>query len=117
MEEIGKVLANKRKDMRYTLKEVSEHLKIREQYLEYIEKAELDKIPGRVYVKGYIRQYAKLLNLKELDALENLQFGNDSNTIKDERSKNISLNFMPNKIIFFASILTIFFIYLFYSRI
>lgn len=117
MEEIGKVLAKKRKEMRYTLKEVSRHLKIREQYLTYIEKGELDKIPGKVYVKGYIREYAKLLKFEDRDLLKNFVLRNDSSSTTEEKVKNISLNLMPSKIILFTSILTIFFIYLFYSKI
>jgi len=117
MEEIGKALALKRKELHYTLQEVSSYLKIKEGYLHYIEKGELDKIPGKVYVKGYIKEYAKLLKLTDLDIITNLNFNYKSKQdVYTEFSKHVSHSVaVPSRIILVISILAIFCIYILYS--
>lgn len=59
--EIGYVLKEFREKRGIELSEVSRILKIRRQYLSNIENGEWHKIPGKVYLKGYIIQYSKFL--------------------------------------------------------
>jgi cytoskeletal protein RodZ len=117
MEEIGKALKAKRKELRYTLEAVSTCLKIREKYLECIENGDLDKIPGKAYAKGYIKEYAKFLKLTDYKNFEILEPKAVHEIIHDEKVKNIRLNIAPSKAIIFTGALTVVCLYLFYSRI
>ena len=46
-----------------SLADVSEITKIRSKYLEAIERGEFAAIPGEVYLKGFIRNYADCVGL------------------------------------------------------
>lgn len=56
-------LKKRREELGQSLEEIVEILKIRYEYLKAIEDGEFEKLPPEVYAKGYIRQYAKLLNV------------------------------------------------------
>lgn len=60
---IGAVMRETREEMGLTLEAVSENINIRVQQLEAIENAEFDKLPGMTYAIGFIRSYAKVLDL------------------------------------------------------
>jgi len=60
---VGKILQSEREAQRRTLKEVSDTLNIREVYLSAVENEEFNRIPGEVFVKGFIRNYANFLGL------------------------------------------------------
>lgn len=69
MEEIGARLRAAREAKGLSLEEVQQALKIRLRYLEAIEAGELGEIPGLVYARGFIRTYARFL---EIDITEEL---------------------------------------------
>lgn len=52
-----------------SLEDVSENTKIKTIFLEYIEKGEYDKLPSVSYAQGFVRNYAKFLNLSEKEIL------------------------------------------------
>ena len=116
MEEVGKVLASKRIELQYSIVEVSQLLKIREKYLICIENGDLDKIPGEVYLKGYIKEYAKFLEINNFEQFEILAPKKTPQIIADDREKNTN-NIAPNMMIVISSILAIFFLYFCYTRI
>lgn len=60
---VGEILRKRREELGLDLKEVSRITKIRYDYLKAIEGDAFEKLPVDVYVKGYIRQYAKILNI------------------------------------------------------
>jgi cytoskeletal protein RodZ len=60
---IGIALRNKRKELSYTLEHVSEITRINLTSLRNIEEGNLDNLSGLVFVKGFIRNYAKLLGI------------------------------------------------------
>jgi cytoskeletal protein RodZ len=60
---VGEVLKERREELGQDLREIANDLKIRYDYLKAIEDGDLGKIPAEVYVKGYIREYAKILRL------------------------------------------------------
>lgn len=51
------------------IKEVSKELKISEFYLRAIESDDFAKLPGDVYARGYIKEYARFLGIDAEDAL------------------------------------------------
>ena len=63
MSSIGRVLQQGREQQGRTLKEVSDAVNIKEDYLDALEKEDFDVIPGAVFVKGFIRTYAEYLGL------------------------------------------------------
>ena len=60
---VGGILKKKREELGQDLHEISRTLKIRYDYLKAIEDEEFGKLPEEVYVKGYIREYSKILNI------------------------------------------------------
>ena len=59
----GDTLADARRELGVTLRDVSDALNIPIDLLEAIEANNFDKLPGRVFARGYVRAYAKLLEL------------------------------------------------------
>lgn len=66
--EIGNTLKAARESRGATLEAAEESTKIRRKYLEALEAENFAQLPGRVYIKGFIRNYAKFLGLNP-DAL------------------------------------------------
>lgn len=63
MNEIGVLLREAREARGMSLADVSEVTKIRSKYLDAIERGEFTMIPGEVYLKGFIRNYADCVGL------------------------------------------------------
>ncbi|HPQ03504.1 MAG TPA: helix-turn-helix domain-containing protein, partial [Bacillota bacterium] len=63
MNEIGVLLREAREASGMSLEEVSEATKIRSKYLEAIEQGDFAVIPGEVYLKGFMRNYADCVGL------------------------------------------------------
>ena len=59
----GVVLARARNSQGLSLAEVAEHLKITESYVRAIEESAFDTLPQAAFVRGYIRNYAKMVGL------------------------------------------------------
>ncbi len=70
---VGKHLQSHRKNKNLTLKNVSQHTKIGPTNLEFLEKDQLDKLPDRAYVIGYVKSYSKVLGINEKESLELLE--------------------------------------------
>lgn len=78
---LGEKLKKMRADLRMSLVEVSRATRIQVKYLEYLETGAYDKLPADVYVRGFLRSYARHLNIDE-QAIVNLY----------ERERNIQRN-------------------------
>ena len=64
MRELGIFLRQAREDKGMTIAEASDRTKIRQAYLEAIEAGNLDELPeDPVYVRGFVRIYAKVLGI------------------------------------------------------
>ena len=73
---IGKKIAERRKSLRKKFPGVSKKLNINIEYLKYIEEGKVDKIPDHVPAKGFVKTYARMLNIdieNELNITRNLQ--------------------------------------------
>ena len=69
---VGEILASARKKKRLRYKKLSSELNIDEIYLIALEEGNFDLIPGgEAYVKGFIRSYAKKLDLNPDDVIDN----------------------------------------------
>lgn len=62
---LGEKLKKLRGDFRMSLGEVSKATRIQVKYLEYLESGAYEKLPADVYVRGFLRSYARHLNIDE----------------------------------------------------
>ena len=65
---VGYTLRQERERQDLTVEDIEQGTSIRAPYIEAIEAGEYDKLPGAVYTKGFIKNYAKFLGL-DADAL------------------------------------------------
>jgi cytoskeleton protein RodZ len=73
MTSIGETLRRERVKRNLDLNRISNELKISSRLLEAIEAERFDKLPGGVFVKSFVLQYARLLELDEDDIASELQ--------------------------------------------
>lgn len=62
---VGDTLRRERLKRKLDLEEISRELKISTRFLQAIENDQFDKLPGGVFAKSFVRQYARLLGLDE----------------------------------------------------
>ena len=105
MAELGEELRRERVRRNLTFKDIEQVLHIKTTYLEAIEDGNYAVIPGRVYAKGFIRNYGNYLGLDgdrlvkvyqnqvgEVDTL-NIRWQNVVCRLKrDRKSDNVPLN-------------------------
>lgn len=70
--QVGRTLKQAREARRLRLSDISDQLRIRQDYLEAIEDGRLGHLPGPPYTAGFIRSYAKYLGVDPKALLENL---------------------------------------------
>ncbi|NOQ90217.1 MAG: DUF4115 domain-containing protein, partial [Gammaproteobacteria bacterium] len=68
--DFGSVLTEARKAKNLTLEDIYQHLKIPLHVLREIEANDLDALPSPAYTQGYIRAYAKFLEISEENVLQ-----------------------------------------------
>lgn len=62
---IGETLRRERLRRNLDLQQISDELKLSTRFLEAIENEQFDRLPGGVFTKSFVRQYARLLGLDE----------------------------------------------------
>ena len=73
MTPVGESLRRERLKRNLELEEISHDLKISTRFLQAIENDQYDKLPGGVFAKSFVRQYARLLGLNEEDLADQVQ--------------------------------------------
>ena len=73
MTPVGETLRRERLKRNLDFEQISRELKISTRFLEAIENEQYDKLPGGVFAKSFVRQYARLLGLDEDDLAGQLQ--------------------------------------------
>jgi cytoskeleton protein RodZ len=73
MTQVGETLRRERLKRNLDIEQISHELKISARFLEAIEKDQYDKLPGGVFAKSFVRQYARMLGLDEDDLTGQLQ--------------------------------------------
>ena len=73
MTSIGENLRRERLRRNLDLDSVSRELKISSRFLEAIEAEKFDKLPGGVFARSFVRQYARLLGMNEEEAAAAVQ--------------------------------------------
>ena len=126
MKDIGNFLRERREAKGISLTEVEKDLKIRKKYLQNLEEGNIDIIPGKTYLVGYLRNYGKYLGIDEENINQIIQTYNNlekrkvdlkkikeenSYTKKRDRSKFKKKSFyFPIKYIYLTSFVLIIFI-------
>lgn len=67
---IGAMLKRIREEKGHSLKVVSQQTKIHLALLEALEDNQLIRLPSKTYVKGFVKSYAKILNVPQNEAIE-----------------------------------------------
>lgn len=129
MKDIGNFLRERREARGISLIEAEKDSKIRKKYLQALEEGNLNLIPGKTYIIGYLRNYSKYLGIDEeninqiiqtYDNLEKKKTGLEE--IKKEniylKTKNRSMFekkrfFFPIKYVYLASFVLVIFVGLF----
>jgi len=73
----GEFLAARRNELRLTLEQVSQRLKLAPRQITAIETNDFASLPGMASVRGFIRSYAKLLELDPVPLLEMIPGGSN----------------------------------------
>ncbi|MBM3618159.1 MAG: helix-turn-helix domain-containing protein, partial [Alphaproteobacteria bacterium] len=61
--DVGQVLRDMRLHLKLDPRDIGQQLHIRAKYLTALEEGNLEELPGKVYARGYLRQYAEFLGL------------------------------------------------------
>lgn len=69
MKETSELLKNTRVSKNLSIEEISAQTKIQLNILKNIEDGNWDALPNKIYIKGFLRQYAKSLGLNEADVI------------------------------------------------
>src|SRR5215470_12350418 len=67
MTQVGETLRRERVKRNLDFEQISRELKISTRFLQAIENDQYEKLPGGVFAKSFVRQYARLLSLNEDD--------------------------------------------------
>ena len=87
---VGHYLKMAREEKNMSLKTMSQYTKINLDMLEYLESDELDKLPNKAYVAGYVKSYAKTLKLDVAVGLKFLEESYRDDPSIQKMSKKVS---------------------------
>ena len=68
--DFGSVLTQAREAQKYTVEEINRHLKIPVNLIMALEASEVDALPESIYTLGYLRNYAKFLEIPESSVVD-----------------------------------------------
>lgn len=91
---LGEKLTKFRNEARLSIADMAKATKIQAKYIEYLEKGQYEKLPADVYVRGYLRSYARYLNIDEsvLIRLYEQERNITSNIRPEAPKKNVFVN-------------------------
>jgi len=81
--QFGQVFKERRESLGLTLEHIEEETKIRKLYLDSIEKERFNILPPRVYATGFVKKYARYLNLDDevmVAMFVEMAYGNEEET-------------------------------------
>ena len=87
--DFGSVLAQAREAQNYTVEEINRHIKIPVNLIMAIEASEVNALPESIYTLGYLRNYAKFLEIPEssvVDLYNKVAINDQSAELKQNRS-------------------------------
>jgi cytoskeletal protein RodZ len=78
LDELGSLLREAREAKGLTLAEVQDEIRINKKYLEALENGQYETLPTQVHVKGYLRNYARFLNLDPTPLIDRYELNKES---------------------------------------
>lgn len=103
---IGKLLEERRLSKKLRYDEIAEIIKINPEYLEALETANYSKFPSEVYVKGFLRNYARFLGIEPDHALalyrreQEISLTNPKIKMTEKiKQKGLDLSITKNKVV------------------
>jgi cytoskeletal protein RodZ len=97
MKDIGNFLKERREARGVSLIEVEKDLKIRKKYLQAIEEGNIDIIPGKTYLIGYLRNYSKYLGIDEENINQIIQTYKNLEKSKSNLEETVENIILPKK--------------------
>ncbi|MGM0549149.1 MAG: helix-turn-helix domain-containing protein [Bacillota bacterium] len=88
--ELGSLLKKAREEKGLSLADIQEETKIREKYLRAIEKNEFDLLPAKVYLKVFIKGYAREVGLDYQELLKKYEVLN----IEEKKESNLEKDYL-----------------------
>jgi cytoskeletal protein RodZ len=82
---IGDLLKEKRKERNLTIEQIAEITKIRAEYLRALEESDYKSFPSEVYLKGFLKNYAKYLGINSDQTLALYRRDNIITTKKEKK--------------------------------
>lgn len=105
---IGDILKKSREELGLDLKEVANTLRIQYEYLKAIESNNLKKLPADVYTKGYIREYARFLNIDPMPLInEYMDYLGKQNVEIQPESPPVRKRFAFPRIVFLVLVIIV----------
>ena len=94
---LGEKLRKLRTEFRMSLQDVSKVTRIQVKYLESLESGQYEKLPADVYVRGFLRSYARYLNIDEqaLVKLYERERNIQENLGRDTHAHTVQSSFAP----------------------
>ncbi len=93
MDELGSLLREAREAKGLTLGEAQEATRINKKFLEALEEGRYVELPTQVHVKGYLRNYARFLDLDPKPLLDRYDFNRDSyDTLQEQQNGEETLD-------------------------
>jgi cytoskeleton protein RodZ len=80
----GAMLAAAREEMNLSVSEVARHLKLSPAQVEALEEGAYERLPGRVFVRGFLRNYAKLLGVDPQPLLRRIEHEMPQPSVEEE---------------------------------
>ncbi len=114
--DIGQYLREVREASDWSLVDVAQHLNIRVKYLEALEAGDMSVIPGKVYARGYLLNYAEFLQL------DHVALGELFDRLINEQKKEVryfvpapnSRGYQPGMVVVGAALLIVILIYVYW---
>lgn len=94
MNKISKILSERRISLGYSTSKVSEILRIPKKFIVAIENWDVNNLPKSVYLGGFIKNYAKFL---DLDAAELYQMYKDGDYLIDDSTESSNYQLINDK--------------------
>ena len=87
MESFGQILKQAREDQSLTVEDLASLTRIQEHYLRALEEDRFEALPQQVFTKGFVRTYARALNMDEDDVMRRFTIASGSHYQHEEEEQ------------------------------
>ena len=87
MEEFGHILKEAREGQNFSLEDLASLTRIQEHYLQALEEDRFEELPQQVFTKGFVRTYARALNMDKADVMRRFTVASGSHYQHEEEEQ------------------------------